>query len=76
VDEDAIPRNRGCSVAQAISDGEDYELLLAISPNESKKLQTAWNKQFPRLRLTRIGKLNRNSKLKNGKLPGGYDHFA
>ena len=32
VDENAIPRHRGCSITQAISDGEDYELLFAISP--------------------------------------------
>ncbi len=71
----SIPRNRGCTIEQATSDGEDYELLFAISPNETKKLQRAWRKNFPQLRLTHIGKLTGKSK-RNQKLPGGYDHFA
>ena len=28
IEENALPRNPGCTVAQAINDGEDYELLL------------------------------------------------
>ena len=32
VDEAALPLNRGCTPKQAISDGEDYELLFSISP--------------------------------------------
>ncbi|MDQ6912464.1 MAG: thiamine-phosphate kinase [Verrucomicrobiota bacterium] len=75
VERNSIPRNRGCTIEQAISDGEDYELLFAISPNESKKLQRAWRKRFPNLRLTRMGKLTGKSK-RNQKLPRGYDHFA
>ncbi len=52
LDEDAIPRTRGCSIAQAISDGEDYELLFALSPNDTLALQKAWKKKFPALPLT------------------------
>lgn len=74
LEKSSIPRNRGCTIEQAISDGEDYELLFATSPNESKKLQKAWPKNFPKLRLTRIGKLTRSRQ--NQKLPRGYDHFA
>ncbi len=76
VDESALPRNRGCTIAQAISDGEDYELLFAISPNESKKLQMAWRQKFPKLHLARIGKLRRKSKIENRKFPRGYVHFT
>ncbi|MGZ5019197.1 MAG: thiamine-phosphate kinase [Chthoniobacterales bacterium] len=76
VDQAALPRNRGCTIKQAISDGEDYELLFAISPNESKKLQIAWQKKFPKLRLTCIGKLTRKSKIEHRKFPSGYVHFS
>ncbi|MDQ6622334.1 MAG: thiamine-phosphate kinase, partial [Verrucomicrobiota bacterium] len=57
IEEAALPLTRGCTAAQAISDGEDYELLFAIAPNESKKLPARWQKKFPKLRLTRIGRL-------------------
>lgn len=57
IDQTALPRARGCTVEQAISDGEDYELLFAISPRHRRRLATSWKKQFPNLRLTRIGKL-------------------
>lgn len=61
VDEQALPRARGCSIAEAINDGEDYELLFAVSPNDSASLQKKWRKKFPRLPLTRIGRLTRHS---------------
>jgi len=74
VDEPAIPRHRGCSVTQAISDGEDYELLFAVSPRDSARLRTSWLRKFPRVLLTRIGRLNRKSKIGNRKWQG-YVHF-
>jgi thiamine-monophosphate kinase len=74
IDESALPRNRGCTIEQAINDGEDYELLFAISLRESRRLQLAWPKRFPRLLLTRIGRLNRKSKIENRKW-SGYVHF-
>jgi thiamine-monophosphate kinase len=70
-----LPRNRGCTSAQAISDGEDYELLFAISPKDSQRLPSRWRKKFPKIPLTRIGRLNRKSKIENRKFPGGYVHF-
>lgn len=76
VDEAALPRNRGCTIAQAISDGEDYELLFAISPKYGRSLLSRWRKRFPKIHLTRIGQLtNRKSKIKNRKLLRGYVHF-
>src|SRR5436190_3816959 len=47
VDESTLPRNRGCSIAQTISDGEDYELLFAIAPKHSPVLATRWRRKFP-----------------------------
>jgi len=75
VDEAALPLNPACTTMQAISDGEDYELLFAISPKDSRSLLTRWRKQFPNLPLTRIGRLNRKSKVENRKFPRGYVHF-
>lgn len=75
LDEAALPLNPGCTTKQAISDGEDYELLFAISPKHSRSLVTRWPKKFPNLPLTRIGRLNRKSKVENRKLPHGFVHF-
>jgi hypothetical protein len=50
-------------------------LLFATSPRDRHRLQQSWRKQFPNLPLTRIGSLNRKSKIQNRKLPGGYVHF-
>ena len=69
VDESAIPRHRGCSVEQAITDGEDYELLFAISPRDEQRLQASWRKKFPKLPLTRIGRLTRQSVIAQSKFP-------
>ena len=90
VEEKALPRNRGCSIEDAINDGEDYELLFALSPNDSAALEKKWRKKFPRLRLTRIGAFNQQSARNAARqLPGeaglsisnqqfaarGYVHF-
>jgi thiamine-monophosphate kinase len=75
VDEVALPRNRGCSIAEAINDGEDYELLLAVSPNDVASLEKKWRKKFPRVRLTRIGRLTRHSSLVTRHSFHGYVHF-
>jgi len=74
IDPTKVPRNRGCSIEQAIGDGEDYELLFTLSAKESAALERQWRKAFPRLRLTRIGTLQRKSR-KGTPLAGGFDHF-
>jgi thiamine-monophosphate kinase len=76
--EDKLPRTRGCSVAQALNDGEDFELLFALPAKEGAKLQQQWRTEFPRLPLTCIGSLTaRGLRGKRGasKLHG-FDHFA
>ena len=55
--EEKIPRTRGCTVAQALGDGEDFELLLAVQPRDAVRIGAAWRKKFPRLPLTQIGVL-------------------
>ena len=75
VEMENLPLSRGAKIDNAMSKGEDYELLFAISPHQSKRLQTAWHKKFPNLPLTRIGSFNRKLKIENRKLQGGYVHF-
>ncbi len=70
-----LPVARGATVENAISEGEDYELLFAISPRDRNSLERQWRRKFPTLRLTRIGSLNRKSQSANLKLPRGYVHF-
>ena len=70
-----LPLNRGVKIDNALSEGEDYELLFAISPHQSKRLQKDWRKKFPKLSLTRIGSLFPQSAIRNPQLKGGYVHF-
>ncbi|HEY2801660.1 MAG TPA: thiamine-phosphate kinase [Chthoniobacterales bacterium] len=76
IDEKSLPRTRDCSVSQAINDGEDYELLFALSSNDSAALEKNWRKKFPRLPLTRIGSLLPLSAFRLPPSFHGYVHFA
>jgi len=81
IDKKSLPLAPGAKIDNAISDGEDYELLFAISPRERTRLERAWRKKFPKLPLTRIGCLTQLSKKASPTrtnfqlLPGGYVHF-
>jgi thiamine-monophosphate kinase len=75
MDKNSLPLARGVTIDNAISDGEDYELLFAISPRDGERIQVAWCRKFPKVPLTRIGSLNRKSKIGNQKSSGGYVHF-
>ncbi len=76
ISEQNLPLNTRCSSKNAISDGEDYELLFTISPRDCEKLESTWHKKFSKLPLTRIGKLNRQSAINNQQSLRGFDHFA
>jgi thiamine-monophosphate kinase len=75
IEKDALPVARGCTIEQAISDGEDYELLFGISPRHRKRLEKNWEKKFPKIRLTRIGRLTSPSALRLSPSFHGYVHF-
>jgi len=75
IDIQKLPLSRGCKVEDAMSDGEDYELLFASSPRDRDRLQKSWPKKFPKLPLTRIGSVNRQSAIGNRQLFRGYVHF-
>lgn len=74
VDLSAIPRTPGCTPQQAWGDGEDYELLLAISPKTPAKKLAAWKQAFPKLKLTRIGHLVEKQHAPLAP-DGGWQHF-
>jgi thiamine-monophosphate kinase len=75
VQPELLPLAPGCTPAQAISDGEDHELLFALSPKDGEPLLKKWRRRFPNLPLTRIGRLRRRRAGAKEKLPGGYVHF-
>ena len=75
LDVKSLPLARGATVNAAITEGEDYELLFAISSADTQALQQRWRRKFPKLPLTRIGRLDRKSQIESRKLPRGYTHF-
>src|SRR5467141_3860051 len=75
LDIENLPLTGGAKINDAISQGEDYELLFAISPRNRKRLEREWKKRFPRLPLTRIGSFSQLSTKGNQLLPRGYVHF-
>src|SRR5215469_13992503 len=64
-----LPLARGATIDNAISEGEDYELLFAASPRNRNRLERQWRRKFPKLLLTRIGCLSRKSHIANRRLP-------
>lgn len=77
LDMDHIPCTPGSTVDQAISDGEDYELLLVLpkrSDADKAELLAAWSAQFPELELSCIGEI---TPIGTGdELHGGWEHFT
>ncbi len=75
----AVPRRRGCTLTAALGDGEDYELLCAISASaDLVALRQKWRRRFPTLPLTVIGRFVKNPDLTTATnaLPvSGYEHF-
>ena len=72
LDENAVPRSRGVTIQEALKDGEDYELLFAISERSSRRLIAEWPEKFPGLKLTHVGALAEEGAQ---GLSGGWDHF-
>jgi thiamine-monophosphate kinase len=87
----AIPISRAAKLqpqkklpfAAALTDGEDFELLFTVASRDAVKLLDAWKKNFPKLKLSCIGKIvagdgilirdKHGSHKFNAK---GYAHFA
>src|SRR2546423_720063 len=65
VEMEKLPVARGATIDDAISEGEDYELLFAVSRRDRNSLEREWREEFPKLPLTRIGRLNPKSEIRN-----------
>ena len=83
LDVSSIPRRTAATTAEeALHNGEDYELLFAVSKRKAKSLVALW--PFARLPLTEIGEFfparsptvmdRRGAVLSRGE-PMGFDHF-
>ncbi len=92
---DAIPISRAAKLrakespsakppfVAALTEGEDFELLFTVAGVDAVKLLDAWKKQFPKLRLSCIGKITADEGItirdQTGAQPlaaHGYVHFA
>lgn len=74
LDSNSIPKTRGCTLDQALGDGEDFELLFTLSPIKWPELSAKWKTAFPKLPLTIIGRLTEATD-KQAALTGGWDPF-
>jgi thiamine-monophosphate kinase len=87
----AIPISRAAKLrspqkpplAAALTDGEDFELLFTVAGKDAVKLLDTWKRQFPKLKLSCIGKIvtgegvTLRGKTGAQKLNAhGYAHFA
>jgi thiamine-monophosphate kinase len=74
-------RKKTDMVVKAISDGEDYELLIAVPASKASRLEKDW--PFKKTRLTRIGEFFEGeiglvfdeNGVDLGAGQGGFDHF-
>lgn len=74
IDPKDIPRNPGCTFEQAMGDGEDYELLLALSAEMTPAQVKEWKTAFPKLKLTCIGTVVEDLDT-DYAIGGGWEHF-
>lgn len=69
------------AVVAALTDGEDFELVLTVAPSDAVRLLDGWKARFPETRITCVGKLNDRPGLflreERGLTPlgHGYQHF-
>jgi thiamine-monophosphate kinase len=76
LEEECLPLRAGCTVDQAMGDGEDYELLLAVAPAHWPALAARWREHFPGVPLTAIGHMVESGG-GDSPVPGaGWEHFS
>lgn len=79
IDLNAIPRRDAqTTIKQACSDGEDFELIFAVPPDNIRQLQQDW--PFPETHLTRLGTFDDSRQLRDqlghSLSPAGWDHLS
>lgn len=79
LDSERIPVSRAArGVRAALSDGEDFELLLTVPRRRAVSFERAWRRAFS-LRCTRIGDLRAGRGIRLDGRPlaaGGFEHFC
>lgn len=81
IDAHALPIEPGASLQEALTGGEDYELLFAVSPKTRRRLDGVC-RLVKDLAITRIGRLTPNRALllerdgRTEELPRGFEHFG
>ena len=75
LDLNSLPLRPGATVAQAMGEGEDYELLASFPAGCWEKLSSSWRKRFPQLPLTKVGVIAPH-RVRRPVLSGGWDHFC
>lgn len=72
IDETRVPITEGCSLSEALGDGEDFELLFTVNQAIVEPLLAAW--PFKDLALTHIGEMLPAGQ--GNPMSGGWDHFS
>ncbi|MEC5126939.1 thiamine-phosphate kinase [Verrucomicrobiales bacterium BCK34] len=72
IDTAALPLHPHVTIAQAVTDGEDYELLMTMSREKSEQVLEQWNAAWPDLPLTRIGEVVAETEV---SLQRGWEHY-
>lgn len=57
VQEELLPVRQGFTAAQAVADGEDYELLMTFPPRRREEILRLASERFPETPLTVIGEM-------------------
>lgn len=71
--QESIPLTHGSSLENALNDGEDFELLMAVTEKQWESIRKEWPRAFPHLPITAIGSL---VPCGDGEmLTGGWEHF-
>ncbi len=72
VDEPALPCRPGYTVEHAITNGEDYELLFTIHPDDTPEMERLFREEFPSTPVTVIGFMHGGE---STPLSSGWQHY-